>query len=92
MINRKIYDYIREFFSRETKALLISGARQVGKTYAIRKVGKELFDRVVELNFIEDPSLKTLFANPKNAKEMLLRLSAYAGGNLKKGKTLFFFD
>ena len=46
MINRKIYDYIREFFSRETKALLISGARQVGKTYAIRKVGKELFDRV----------------------------------------------
>ena len=67
MINRKIYDYIREFFSREKKALLISGARQVGKTYAIRKIGKEIFDRVVELNFIEDPSLKTLFANPKNA-------------------------
>lgn len=92
MINRKIYDYIREFFSREKKALLISGARQVGKTYAIRKVGKEIFDRVVELNFIEDPSLKALFANPRNAKELLLRLSAYAGGNLKKGKTLFFFD
>ena len=92
MINRKIYKYIREFFGKESKALLISGARQVGKTYAIRKVGKELFDRVVELNFIEDPSLKTLFANPKNAKEMLLRLSAYAGSNLKEGKTLFFFD
>lgn len=92
MINRKIYDYIREFFSREKKALLISGARQVGKTYAIRKVGKEIFDRVVELNFIEDPSLKALFANPRNAKELLLRLSAYACGNLKKGKTLFFFD
>ena len=92
MIERKIYRYLREFFSRETKALLISGARQVGKTFAIRKVGKELFEQVVELNFIEDPSLKTLFANPRNSKELLLRLSAYASGNLKKGKTLFFFD
>lgn len=91
MIERKIYRYLREFFSRETKALLISGARQVGKTFAIRKVGKELFEQVVELNFIEDPSLKTLFANPRNSKELLLRLSAYASGNLKKGKTLFFF-
>ena len=63
----------------------------MGKTFAIRKVGKELFKQVVELNFIEDPSLKTLFANPRNSKELLLRLSAYAGGNLKKGKTLFFF-
>ena len=57
MIEWKIYRYLREFFSRETKALLISGARQVGKTFAIRKVGKELFEQVVELNFIEDPSL-----------------------------------
>ena len=46
MIERKIYRYLREFFSRETKALLISGARQVGKTFAIRKVGKELFEQV----------------------------------------------
>lgn len=92
MINRKIYGYIREFFTKESKALLISGARQVGKTYAIRHVGREIFERVVELNFIENPSLKALFANPRSAKEMLLRLSAYAGGNLEKGKTLFFFD
>ncbi len=92
MINRKIYSYIREFFRKERKALLISGARQVGKTFAIRQVGKEMFDRVVELNFIENPSLKTFFANPRSSKEMLLRLSAYAGGDLPQGKTLFFFD
>lgn len=92
MINRRIYGYMREFFRKERKALLISGARQVGKTFSIRKVGNEMFDRVVELNFIENPSLKTFFVNPRNSKEMLLRLSAYAGGNLPQGKTLFFFD
>lgn len=83
---------MRNFFTKEKKALLISGARQVGKTFAVRHIGNEMFERVVELNFIENPSLKALFANPRNSQEMLLRLSAYAGGNLKKGQTLFFFD
>lgn len=41
MLNRKIYSYLRNFFEMEKKALLVSGARQVGKTFAIRKVGKE---------------------------------------------------
>lgn len=91
-INRHIYKLIRDFFKNRKKALLISGARQVGKTFAIRLIGSEIFDKVVELNFIDKPELKTLFENPRSAKELLLRLSAYAGGNLPKGKTLFFFD
>jgi len=32
MLNRKIYNYLRNFFETEKKALLVSGARQVGKT------------------------------------------------------------
>lgn len=42
MLNRKIYSYLRNFFETEKKALLISGARQVGKTFAIRKVEKNV--------------------------------------------------
>lgn len=42
MLNRKIYSYLRNFFEMEKKALLVSGARQVGKTFAIRKVGKSV--------------------------------------------------
>ena len=34
MLNRKIYSYLRNFFKNEKKALLVEGARQVGKTYA----------------------------------------------------------
>jgi uncharacterized protein len=51
MLNRKIYNYLRNFFETEKKALLVSGARQVGKTFAIRKVGEECFADVVEFNF-----------------------------------------
>lgn len=91
-IDRDIYQFMRHFFQTEKKALLISGARQVGKTYAIRHVGRELFDQVVELNFIEQPQLKSVFEHPRSSSEMLLRLSAFAGDELKKGRTLFFFD
>ncbi len=37
MIKRKIYSYLANFFKEDKKALLITGARQVGKTFAIRK-------------------------------------------------------
>ena len=47
MLNRKIYNYLRNFFETEKKALLVSGARQVGKTFAIQKVGEECFVDVV---------------------------------------------
>ncbi|HBF04984.1 MAG TPA: AAA family ATPase [Prevotella sp.] len=92
MLNRKIYNYLRNFFSKEKKAILISGARQVGKTYAIRKIGNECFDTVVEINFLSEPKFKEAFSSPSSAKNILLRLSALAGKALIPGKTLIFFD
>lgn len=92
MLNRKIYEFMRDFFRNEKKSLLITGARQVGKTFAIREIGKKCFENVVELNFIEEPQLVALFENPRNAKEILLRISAATGKRLVPGKTLIFFD
>lgn len=92
MLNRKIFSFLRDFFSNEKNALLISGARQVGKTFAIRKIGQECFTHFVEVNFLNDPRIKEAFAAPTNAKEILLRLSALAGVNLVPGQTLIFFD
>ena len=71
---------------------MVSGARQVGKTFAIRKVGKDLFPNFVELNFIENPKLKSIFEQPRDAKETLLRLSALTETPLIPNKTLIFFD
>lgn len=92
MLNRKIYSYLRSFFENDKKALLVSGARQVGKTFAIRKVGKECFEHFVELNFIENPKLKSIFEQSHDAKATLLRLSALAETQLVPRKTLVFFD
>mgnify|MGYP002856036802 CR=1 FL=1 len=92
MLRRKIEDQIREFFTNESRALLVTGARQVGKTYIIRKVARECFDNVVEINFIEQPNAISLFSGHNGAKDLLMRLSAFVHKPLIPGKTLIFFD
>lgn len=92
MVNRKIYSYLKDFFLNDKKSLLVTGARQVGKTYAIRKVGEETFNHFVEFNFIKNPKLKTIFANPLDTNDILLRISALTNTKLEPGKTLIFFD
>lgn len=92
MINRKAYQFLREFFTNEKRALLVTGARQVGKTFSIRKIGKEVFEQVIEINFIEQPDAVELFSHPKSAAELLMRISAFTRKKLVPGKTLIFFD
>ena len=92
MINRKIEKRIRDFFQKDRKALLITGARQVGKTYIIREVGKADFESFIEINFLEDETARTLIENAKNSADILLRISALTDQPLIPGKTLIFFD
>ena len=92
MVKRKADELIRNFILNDRRSLLVTGARQVGKTFSIRKVGKEYFDNVVEINFVEQPDAIELFSGQKGAKDLLLRLSAFAKKPLIPGKTLIFFD
>ena len=73
MLNRKIYSYLRNFFEMEKKALLVSGARQVGKTFAIRKVGEECFADVVEFNFLNNPIYMLMYLQPEMIKKPIFR-------------------
>lgn len=57
MIRRKYDEQIRDFLIGDSRSLLVTGARQVGKTFLIRKVGEECFDNVVEINFVEQPTV-----------------------------------
>ena len=57
----------------EKKALLVSGARQVGKTFAIRKVGKECFADVVEFNFLNNPIYMLMYLQPEMLKKPIFR-------------------
>ena len=92
MLERKAYQFLRDFFTNDKRALLVPGARQVGKTFAIRTIGKEVFEHVVEINFLEQPDAVELFNRPKSAEEILMRISAFTSKKMVPGKTLIFFD
>ena len=50
MVKRKIDNYLECFFEQNKKALLLTGARQIGKTFSIRHFGHEHFEHFVEIN------------------------------------------
>lgn len=93
MLKRKITAELESFFRADhNKALLITGARQVGKTYIIREYGKQNFKSFIEINLIENPTARELFTNASDSNDLLLRLSAIADAPLIPGETLIFLD
>lgn len=91
MLKRKIDLYIKQYYETTRNALLITGARQIGKTYSIREFGKS-FTAFIEINFVDNPEAVEVFRGAKNSADILLRLSAITTVPLIKGETLIFFD
>ena len=78
--------------SSERQPLLVNGARQVGKTYILRKFGEEQFKNVVYVNLETNLTIASYF-NDNIAPERLLRyLEASTGERIIAGETLIFFD
>lgn len=73
------------------KPLLLRGARQVGKSSAVRHLG-ETFEIFLEVNFERNPDVKQLFSSSLNPKEICSKLSAIYNLPIQPGKTLLFFD
>jgi predicted AAA+ superfamily ATPase len=94
MLKRKIADLIEQHLkSGFERILLIDGARQVGKTYIIRYVGKKLFPNFIEINMLEDSVGERLFENAKTVDDFYLRVSAIKGELMGKAEdTLIFID
>ena len=94
MLYRKIDKLIKEHLSSGSqKVLLIDGARQVGKTYIVRHVGRELFKNFIEINMIEDFEGEKLFAGVRTVEDFYLQVSMIAGDRMgKKDNTLIFID
>lgn len=92
MIQRKMAKEIEKWISEGKDSLLLTGARQVGKTYLIRESLKKSGYPYEEFNFIEQPELISLFENATTTDELLMRLSVVSKKPLEKGKTIFFFD
>ena len=91
MIHRNAEQVIDKWIENGKEALLVEGARQTGKTFLIRECLKKHGD-FVELNFIENPELVSLFTSAKASGDVIMRLSVAAGRPLTPGKTIVFFD
>lgn len=91
MLRRKVQPLIEEWISNGKDALLITGARQTGKTYIIRELLKQNGD-YIELNFLERPELVSLFESAKSTKDLLMRISVAAERELKPTETFIFLD
>ena len=94
MLYRKFEKRIEKFFQKEpNKILLVNGARQIGKSYLIRYVGKKIFKNYIEINLKEDKENLGVFANVKSTNDFYMQLGAIAGNRLgAKEDTLVFLD
>lgn len=93
MLKRKIIRELSKWNEESTnKALLIKGARQVGKTTIVRQFAKENYKNFIEINFEQMPLAKQAFDGNLDARSILINLSAMGYGPLEPGKTLIFFD
>lgn len=75
----------------QRKVLLLRGARQVGKTYSCRVLGKS-FKYFLEVNFEEDRAVSKIFEESLNPFQLCEKLSAYFSIPIIPGQTLLFFD
>lgn len=74
------------------KPLIIQGARQVGKTWAMKYFGKQAFPQVAYINFDNNPRMQTLFSGDYDINRLLLGLKIESGVDIQAHNTLIIFD
>ena len=92
MLQRKIEKSIVKWIKESKKALLIDGARQVGKTYIVRRVLENENCEFIEFNLLNTPSIIPLLRNSESVDDMITNLSLFTDKPFIKGKTFIFFD
>lgn len=92
-MDRKIQKYLKEWKdSSHRKPLILQGARQVGKTYAILEFGRKHYENIAYFNFETNPKLAQTFEENISPDYLIPILSHIAGQTIVKERTLIVFD
>lgn len=92
-MNRDIYKKLKEWKnSSRRKPLILYGARQTGKTYALQHFGKTDYQNVVYFNFEKDQRLSGYFSGSLNPNSILQFLAIHADQKIEPEKSLIIFD
>ena len=78
--------------SSNRKPLVITGARQVGKTWLMKEFGRKYYKNTAYISFCNNPDMKNLFDSGYNIKQILPYLSIEAKCSIEPGSTLIIFD
>jgi len=78
--------------SEKRKPLLLYGARQVGKTWLVRKFASSCYRNYIELNFLTDTALKAIFDKDISPAYIIHQLKLHFNKEIKPERTLIFFD
>lgn len=94
MLKRKFTSVLEQYLTENTnKILLVNGARQIGKSYLIRYVGKKLYPHFVEINLQKDKEGPAIFSHVHTTQELYMQVSTIANEILgNKLDTLIFLD
>ena len=94
MLKRKFTSVLEQYLTQNTnKILLVNGARQIGKSYLIRYVGKKLYPHFVEINLQKDKEGPAIFSHVHTTQELYMQVSTIANEILgNKSDTLIFLD
>ena len=89
---RKHAETIREWINNSNKALLVTGARQIGKTWLIRDEIEKSAYKKFEINFIDQPDMVGYLNTQMSADEFLVKLRLIMPEDCKPHETIVFFD
>lgn len=93
MLKRKANDEIARWHeAHRSKALLVTGARQVGKTYLIEQFAREHYEHFVKFDLVNQTDVRDALNLAKSSAEVFLTFSAFAGSEMVPGSTLIFID
>lgn len=92
MLERKAKKEILTWMQLSKTALLVSGARQVGKTWLIRQCLQEQGVDYLEVNLIQEPELIPVLSTCKSVEDLVINLSAVKDHTFKRGETVLFLD
>lgn len=92
MLKRKADKYIYEWLESGKLALLVDGARQVGKTFTIRNCLQSQNIDYIELNLLENKDALRALAVSDSVEDLKINISAVISHKLIPGETIFFID
>jgi uncharacterized protein len=92
MYREAMNDLIKWKNKKNKKPLVIRGARQVGKTWLMKRFGETLYEKTVYISFDNNQQMKELFDKDMQTDRIIIGLELYAGHKINPENTLLIFD